>query len=780
MINEVSPRLQSSLETRFDLGGEIGRRVRAVIEQWILPAPFANPYMLDMFRAQRDEPDRARMAWENEFAGKYLTHAAQIYRLCPDPKLRRHLDWFVDELAALQQPDGYMGPWPPGLRFNEAAAARHLWDVWGHYHTMLGSLMWHGATANEPALGLAVRIADMCCDVFLGERDRLLAVGSPHTNMAIIHALCLLYRIKRDERHLQLARQIAADFEKPPAGDYVRNALDGRDFFECPQPRWESLHAIQGVAELHLLTGEEAYRQAFERTWWSIVRTDRHNNGGFSSGERAWGDPYHMGAIETCCTVAWMALSVDMLRLSGDSRVADELELSLFNSGLGLMSPSGRWVTYNTPMQGRRIASPNDATSFQARHGRAELNCCSVNGPRALGMTCAWAVMQRADGLALNYYGPGAIDVPLGSGDRVRITQDTEYPLEAVSRIGIGVERPTSFLLALRIPHWSTQTKVAVNGAAIESVRPGRYLEIERTWADGDTLDVIFDFDLHYWAWREACEARPLVADWHLFGPGTTLDESGQDEADEALLSAVTGAVPGQLRIGDDAFDADVRRSDGGWLDFRRIFKRSRSTLRDAGNCEGGELVYALTQLHCDQEEQRVLEFGADWWYSVYLNGRRLAAGHHGDENEKGARQNRVALPLKAGPNILAVRVSGGGDGWHLTAALGRPYGVPAHLASIYRGPLLLTYDPRLNAPDLDGEHLPALDHDTVRTRRIQGDHWPAPWLLVESAAADGTPLRLCDFASAGAAGHAYRTWLAVLNTRTTAFSEANPLRSSR
>ena len=150
-------------------------------------------------------------------------------------------------------------------------------------------------------------------------------------NHAPLHSLCLLYEITREKRYLDLARQIVKEFEDPRAGDYFRLGLSQKDYYQGCKPRWESLHAIQGLAELSLITGDEDYSKSFQHLWWSIDRLDRHNNGGFSSGEQAQGNPYHPGAIETCCTVAWIAMSIDMLRLTGNSIVADELELSTLN-----------------------------------------------------------------------------------------------------------------------------------------------------------------------------------------------------------------------------------------------------------------------------------------------------------------------------------------------------------------------------------------------------------------------------------------------------------------
>ena len=127
-----------------------------------------------------------------------------------------------------------------------------------------------------------------------------------------------------------MVRQIEIDWET--SGNYLRTGLEGVPFYATGHPRWESLHDLQGLATLYRITADRRYLQAFECHWRSIRRWDVHNTGAFSTGEGAIGDPYTPGAIETCCTVAWMAMTIDYLELTADPWAADALEIALYNA----------------------------------------------------------------------------------------------------------------------------------------------------------------------------------------------------------------------------------------------------------------------------------------------------------------------------------------------------------------------------------------------------------------------------------------------------------------
>lgn len=530
-------------EARFQIAGPVGERLRANTEHWLLSVPRANPGMLEMFRVRDRKPVPQLVPWAGEFVGKYLVSGIQALRLDGDPRLFRTLSNTVGSLLATQAEDGYLGPFPKEIRL------LRNWDLWGHFHAIQALLLWHEHTGAAAALGGARRAADLVCDTYLDTGRRVFDAGDHEMNMAILTALVQLHRVTGEPRYWRMAREVERDWER--AGDYLRAGLDGREFYQSPRPRWESLHDLQGLLELWRVTGEERYREAFVRHWRSIRRWDRRNTGGFSSGEQATGNPFAPTAIETCCTVAWMALTLDYLRLTGDLRAADELELSTLNGGLGAQHPSGRWWTYNTPMDGAREASAHTIV-FQARAGTPELNCCSVNGPRVLGMLSDWAILEGADVLVLNWLGPVEIRDLVHQGRRLRVRVSGSYPVQMPVRIEVQSEDAAEISLALRVrvPAWMTGARYRIQARVDPSegpARAGEYLEVRRVWRAGDGLALTADLPV-----RAVAGANEVAGRVSLYrGPLLLAYDQRDHDFDEADLPPVALA-----RLSEAALEA--------------------------------------------------------------------------------------------------------------------------------------------------------------------------------------------------------------------------------
>lgn len=510
---KVAPALERLDRPEVRLSGPLHDQVAGVVRNWLIPLPKKDPAILTMFNDRDQEPYHNLLAWSGEFAGKYLTSGTETYRITGDAELKKTLAKFVESLAKCQDADGYLGPFPKANRLtgwapNTWGSGGDTWDAWGHYHAIVGLLNWHDETGDATALAAARKIGDLLVKTY--ELRTVASTGSPAMNQAIVHGLALLYRETGERTYLEGAERVVREFGAQGAGNYLQAALAGEEFYKLPNagPRWESLHSIMGLAELYWETGNPDYRMAFEHLYWSIAKTDVHNNGGFTSGEQAQGDPYHRGAIETCCTIAWSAMGVEMLRMSADSRVADELELALLNQVVGLHAADGSWCTYNTPMEGVRIPSKEDI-AFQIRPGSEDLNCCSVNAARGFGLIADWGLMRRDDGLVLNYYGPSEFRARL-AGAKVTLRQDTTYPREGQITLHVDPDHPAKFPLSLRVPHWSARTSIKVNGKAA-SAKPGTYAILDREWRRGDTVTIDLDMTPRFWVGERESQGTASV-----------------------------------------------------------------------------------------------------------------------------------------------------------------------------------------------------------------------------------------------------------------------------
>jgi DUF1680 family protein len=136
---------------------------------------------------------------------------------------------------------------------------------------------------------------------------------------------------------------------------------------------------------------------------------------------------------------------------------------------------------------------------------------------------------------------------------------------------------------------------------------------------------------------------------------------------------------------------------------------------------------------------------------------------------ESGAALNNLPLPKPKSGNYLSVRRE-----WKDGDAVSLEFDMTPHfwvgeresfgLASVYQGPILLAFDPVYNT--VDPETVPEMDARSLQLQAVESQRSIKPWLLVKVRAANGQDVTLCDFATAGAYGNFYRTWLPIRNVQ--------------
>ena len=86
----------------------------------------------------------------------------------------------------------------------------------------------------------------------------------------------------------------------------------------------------------------------------------------------------------------------------------------------------------------------------------------------------------------------GSLNTFVG-GKPVRVGVQTNYPWDGNIRFSIGTETPVAFALRLRIPGWCEKYTLTVNGSPEKSPVVDGYAVIDRTWQDGDRVELALD-----------------------------------------------------------------------------------------------------------------------------------------------------------------------------------------------------------------------------------------------------------------------------------------------
>jgi hypothetical protein len=185
--------------------------------------------------------------------------------------------------------------------------------------------------------------------------------------------------------------------------------------------------------------------------------------------------------------------------VTAESRYFDVIENTLYNHYLGAIALDGKGTFYYNPMRMVGDLSKKSDHGHKPASSRCMLpklnrtSCCITNCWRFLGALPEYIFSCDRQGLFVNLYTTSSVDHSLPDGKKISLSVETKYPHDGNVKVRFDGKKPTSFKMRLRIPGWCKSATAIWPGQKQKRVEPGEYLVIDRTWKNGDTVDLRFE-----------------------------------------------------------------------------------------------------------------------------------------------------------------------------------------------------------------------------------------------------------------------------------------------
>ena len=264
-------------------------------------------------------------------------------------------------------------------------------------------------------------------------------------------------------------------------------------------------YMYSGMADVAALTGDTTYLQAIDRIWNNVVSKKIYVTGGIGSipDIEGFGADYQLPNMsaynETCAAIANVFWNQRLFLLHGDAKYIDVLERTLYNGLLSGVSLDGETYFYPNPLEsnGQHRRSPWFGVA-----------CCPGNITRFMPSLPGYVYAVSGDELYVNLFMANQAEVELGRQNHVGVTQQTRYPWDGDVKITVQLQKPTSFVLKVRIPGWARNEAVPsdlyqfadgelaspihlfLNGKALSYKLEKGYISINRSWRSGDMVQV--------------------------------------------------------------------------------------------------------------------------------------------------------------------------------------------------------------------------------------------------------------------------------------------------
>lgn len=483
------------------------RKVNVDVSLPTLLELFEQNGILDNFRrisGRKDVPHRGPLYTDSDVY-KWLEAVAFVLQSGDHPQLRKAAEGVIDDIAAAQEPSGYLNTYFS----REHLAERHTNMRGGHElyclgHMVQGGIAWYRATGDRKLLDTGIRMVEYVIREF-GPGKKPIFEGHPEFELAMIE----LFRTTGDRRYLDFAGYFLngdprnMEAVKPRDIVYLFTVAPFTDRTKLEGHAVRAMYASSGATDFYLETGDKKYWDTLSNLWSDMVRRKMYITGGVGSraeGE-AFGKPYELpnqqAYTESCAAIGSMFWNWRLLQATGDSKYMDTFERALYNGANSGLSLSGNLYCYRNPLE--LTGDPKD----KIRNPWYDTTCCPPNLQRILASLPGYFYSTSKDGLWVHLFDNSNLSWKLEDGTPIKVAQATRYPWEGKVELTVTPESAKEFTLYVRKPSWSPEVGVEVPGGPgpqwitigsrrVPPVEKG-YFAIRRTWKPGDKIVLQFD-----------------------------------------------------------------------------------------------------------------------------------------------------------------------------------------------------------------------------------------------------------------------------------------------
>ena len=253
---------------------------------------------------------------------------------------------------------------------------------------------------------------------------------------------------------------------------------------------YSHVNTFSSAAMTYAVTGDPVYLAIIRHAYDYLQNTQCYATGGYGPMERLVAPNGTLGrSLEArnatfeavCGSWAGFKLSRYLMEFTGEARCGDWAE-RLFYNGVGAALPivaGGKHFYYADYRVGGGMKV----------YKVSRYSCCSGSYFQNLADYHSLIYYKDASGLYVNLYVPSEAAWKGPDGD-VEAVLETSYPESDTATLRLALPRASRFALRFRMPGWTRNATLKVNGEAAIEVKAGGWAEVARTWQDGDRVQI--------------------------------------------------------------------------------------------------------------------------------------------------------------------------------------------------------------------------------------------------------------------------------------------------